>query len=164
MKHALTLTEQTRRVAPLLAERLRTLHPELHPSVDSAQVHMSVHLPVPGRPGHELRADLYEEGATIAYDDGLPPGPAEKILVWGTASDGAILYAVIGAMEEVFANRVVLVREPLSGWVRFLRRQDCDSVLGFVPLEDFRRWPKRRRKRLLRSWTWSGATPPSTPA
>ncbi|HYJ33584.1 MAG TPA: hypothetical protein VE326_10230 [Candidatus Binatia bacterium] len=164
MKHALTLTEQTRRVATLLAARLRALHPELDPSVDSMTVHMSVRLPVPGRPGHELRADLYEEGATIAYDDGVPPGPAEKILVWGAASDGAILGAVIGALEEIFAGRVVLVREPLSGWVRFIRRQDCDSLLGFVPSEEFRRWPGRRRERLLGSWTWSGATPPSTPA
>lgn len=160
--HAINI-EQPTRIAPLLAQRLRALHPDLNPKVtSSAPNHVSVRLPVPMHPGHDLRTDIYEEGATIAYDDGQPPGPAERMLVWGSASDGAALYAMMGVLEEVFADRFVLVREPVSGWVRFLRRQDCDSLLWFVPVEEFRRWPERRRKRVLGAWVWSGATPPST--
>lgn len=92
-------------------------------------------IPVPGRPNHTL--SLLQRGDTIevAYDDGVPPGPAEAQFIAGPAEEADDVGNAFDFVDDIFAGRVTAVREPLPWWVRLMRR-DCDSLLRFQKTEN----------------------------
>jgi len=107
-------------------------------------------------PEHELAIEVRRSEATVTYNDGLPPGPAERLFIWDDdLGDG--LDSVCEFIAEFVRGGIVLVRERLSRLVRFLRRHDCESVLYFARASDIEQLSRRRRRRIYRVWPWDGA-------
>lgn len=105
-------------------------------------------------PLHVLSVEVGRAEAIVAYSDGFPPGPAEQILTW---RDGPLDEGLRGVRQWIAAlvrGEVVLVRQRLTPFVRFLRRHDCNSVLRFVARAEFESWPRRRQRRIQRAWSW----------
>jgi hypothetical protein len=146
--------------ATVLCDRLRRSHPEW---TGNLQVNKSGNLPIitlllPHCPEHEFSIEVQRTEATVAYSDGLAPGPAEQLFVWGNAPLEECLAAVCEYICSLLRGDIILVREQISGVVQFLRRHDCDSLLWFVPSDDFKRWSRRRRRRVQRAWSWDGTS------
>jgi hypothetical protein len=110
----------------------------------------------PHWPEHRMTIEICRREATVAYSDGLPPGPAEALFIWGDAPTSQGIKAICSHVDALVDGRLVLVRERLSRVVQFLRRHDCDSLLDFVPKAELNRWSRRRRHRILSAWSWSG--------
>ena len=147
-----------RETASLLCDRLAKSHPEW---INNLRVDESAELPVvvlslPHCPGHELSIEVQRTEATVAYSDGLPPGPAERLFVCATDTAEEGLDAVCEWIASLVRGEIILVRERLSRLVRFIRRQDCESLLWFVDGDEFKHWSLRRRRRVLRAWSWDG--------
>jgi len=108
---------------------------------------------------HKLSVAISRTEATVSYSDGIPPGPAEAVFVWGYAPLGKGLDLVCEHIAALVQGTVILVRERLPRGVQFVRRHDCDSLLWFVPIDDYKGWSARRRRRVLRVWSWDKAQP-----
>jgi hypothetical protein len=122
---------------------------------------------VPPRwPGHSLYlGDLDSTSATVCYYDGRPPDPAEAHFDWSNPDNtSSAIDALCDYAESVIQGRTILVRDGLSRFSQFLRRDDCDSLLRFVERESFERWSDRKRSRVLRAWSWTEVLVPPEPA
>jgi hypothetical protein len=140
----------------LLRQRLLRRCPEWNGGirVENSGEAPIVALEVPGHPGHRLSVAISGREATIAYDDGRPPGPAEKLLLWGSDPPADGVDAICGFVEALIRGEVALVRERVSGLIRILRGDKAESILRFVPAAELARWSARRRRRILRAWAW----------
>lgn len=141
----------------LLRERIaRERHDwDRHIRIEDAEGIETVALDVPGHPGHRLSVVISKTEAMVAYSDGLPPGPAEKLLVWGNADVSDGVEAVAGFLGRLFRGDVVLVRERASHFTRILRGDEVDSLLRFESASEITGWPARRRGKIVRAWAWS---------
>jgi hypothetical protein len=145
--------------ARLLQERLLESHQEWS---ENLFVDLSGNLPIltlvlPHCRKHELSIEICRTEATVAYSDGIPPGPAEAVFVWGDDPLGKGLDAVFEHIAALVQGKVILVRERLPRVVQFVRGHDCDSLLWFVPIDEFKGWSSRRQRRVLRIWSWDEA-------
>lgn len=125
-------------------------------------VDLSGNLPIltlvlPHCPGHELSVEICRTEATVAFSDGLPPGPAEAVFVWGDDPLAKGVGAVREHIDALVQGKVILVRERIPRVVQIIKRHDCDSLLWFVQIDDFKGWSARRRRRALRVWSWNEA-------
>lgn len=144
--------------AERLRERLESQHPGWRGRlrVDTDGAVQTVALDVPSHSGHRLAVEISPSEARVSYHDGLPPGPAEKQFIWANdpLSDG--IEAVCRFVEDLTHGHVVLVRRRLSRLIRFLRMDEAESLLSFVPAAELAIWSSRRRGAIVKSWTWDG--------
>lgn len=141
----------------LLRERLLKKYPEWTDLRFASSGDVPIlRLSLPHREDHELSVEVGRTEATVAYSDGLPPGPAEQLFIWNDDQLEEGLDAVCEHIAGLVRGEVLLVREQLSRFTQFVRRHDCDSLLWFVATEDFERWSRRRRRRVQRVWSWDG--------
>ena len=155
----MTMEDADLEAATVVHEALLRSYPEW---TDKLRFDRSGDLPMltlvsPHCPPHELSVEVCRTQATIAYSDGLPPGPAERLFIWNDAPLDEGLDAVRESVAALVQGKIILVRERLSPFIRLLRRRDCDSLLWFVANRDFERWSRRRRRRVQRAWSWDGA-------
>jgi hypothetical protein len=142
--------------ARLLVDRLGREHPEWcrRLRVEEAVGEQVVKGDVPGRAGHELSVVLSDAEATVAYRDGLPPGPAEKLFIWGDAPASEGIEAVVRFVDDLIRGETVLVRERIPALARLLRRDGAESLLRFVTVAELADWPPRKRRAVDRVWAW----------
>jgi len=107
----------------------------------------------PTRAGH--RVDVIQRANTfeVAYSDGLPPGPAERLFVFGGSGQRReAVEALVAFLEGLFAGRVVVYRERLNAVAKLLRRRDCDDLLWFAAPEEI---TPRKRRGITALYDWS---------
>jgi hypothetical protein len=89
----------------------------------------------------------------VDYDDGEPPGAAEKCFFFETSDDDENVEAIMGFVEEIVSERILIVRERLSRIWRWVHGHDCDSLLRFKDRSD----PiLSTRRRLKSTYSWRG--------
>ena len=91
---------------------------------------VQLELPVPSRDAHRIRVLQRGNTIEIAYDDGLPPGPAEAQFVFKPGEEAGAIGEAFDFVDELRDGRVLAVREPLAWWVRLLAR-NSDTALRF---------------------------------
>jgi len=87
-------------------------------------------IPMPGQDSHRIRVLQRGNTIEIAYDDGLPPGPAEAQYVFKPGEEAGAIGEAFDFVDEILVGRVLAVREPLAWWVRLLVR-GSDTALRF---------------------------------
>jgi len=137
-----------------------------HVCRDDSKPWCRVSLVPPRWPRHALYlGDLDSASATVCYDDGSPPGPAEAHFDWSNPDNtSSAIDVMCDYAEDVIHGRTILVRKRLSRLSQFFRRHDCDSLLRFVERESFERWSDRIRRSILRAWSWTEVLVPPEPA
>lgn len=85
----------------------------------------------PNHPGHRLSVVMRGNSAEVRYDDGEPPGPAEKLFVDMDREPVAVADAAIAFIHDLMNNRILVVRERLGVITRFIRRDRAQSVPSF---------------------------------
>jgi hypothetical protein len=68
----------------------------------------------PRYPTHRLYVAALGDSVEVRYDDGEPPGPAERMLVHLDRNPAAVAEAVVAFVRDVMSGRVVVVRERLG--------------------------------------------------
>jgi hypothetical protein len=105
----------------------------------------------PAHPTHRLYVVARGNSVEVRYDDAEPPGPAEKLFVDLDQQPAQVAEAVVGFVGDIISGRVVVVREQLPRFVRWIRH-DCDSTSSFRGADEVK--PSRRAKVVaLYSWT-----------
>jgi hypothetical protein len=90
----------------------------------------------PEHPTHRLYVvTRHGTSVEVRYDDGVPPGPAEDHFVELDEDPAEVAEAVVELLQDIIAGRVIVVRERIPRWVRWLRGNDCDSLLSFESAE-----------------------------
>lgn len=87
---------------------------------------------------HRLSVVTRGNSVEVRYDDAEPPGPAEKLFVHLDQHPAEVAEAVVGFVRDVMSCRVVVVRERLPRFVRWLRR-DCVSIASFRTVDELER-------------------------
>jgi hypothetical protein len=106
----------------------------------------------PGHPTHRLY--VVTRGANsveVRYDDAVPPGPAEKLFVQLDENPAGVAEAVVEFARDIITGRVIVVRERIPRWIRWLRGRDCDSVLSFQSVEKLGR---SRTAKIVAAYSW----------
>jgi hypothetical protein len=89
----------------------------------------------PGHPTHRLYVAALGDSVEIRYDDGEPPGPAERMLVRLDRDPAAVAEGVVAFVRDLTSGRVVVARERLDWFGRLIRR-DCKSLVWFREASD----------------------------
>ena len=105
----------------------------------------------PAHPAHRLSLVIQGNSVEIRYDDGNPPGPAEKLFVELDKHSVEVAEAVVAYLQDVISGRVVVVRKRLSRWIRWLRK-DCDSMARF---ESLKKLPTIRACEVVAVHSWT---------
>jgi len=106
------------------------LGPEDHADAAPGSVQLSV--PVPASAQHRLLIRQLGNTIEVAYDDARPPGPAEKLFVHFDEAPREVARAVVGFLKDLVSENIVVVREPIGPFVRFLRRDDAVGFARFL--------------------------------
>ena len=106
----------------------------------------------PGYPSHRLQVDTRGDSVEVRYDDGEPPGPAEKLWVGLDKEPAAVAAEVIGFLRELMSGRVVVVRERLGPVSSRLRSDRCKSLAWFRGVDELRRG---RHSKALAIYRWT---------
>ena len=96
----------------------------------------------PKCPTHRLYVATRGNSVEVRYDDGKPPGPAEQTFIDLDQSAPAVAEAVVAFVRDVMSGRVVVVRERLGMFARWIR-PGCESLAWFrkaTELEGRRSW------------------------
>jgi hypothetical protein len=108
----------------------------------------------PAHPAHRLYVVARGNSVEVRYDDAEPPGPAEKLFVDLDQQPAEVAEAVVGFVRDIISGRVVVVRERLPRFVRWIRH-DCDSTASFRGADELE--PSRPGKVIaLYSWRTMG--------
>ena len=101
---------------------------------------------------HEIKVWQRGEAFEVAYNDALPPGPAEKDFYWRTDKEAAqAVDDVVSFLADVFAGRIVVWRERLGSFAQWSRGGECESLPWFS--EPGKEDP-RTRKSCLVAYSW----------
>ena len=92
----------------------------------------------PAYHNHELSVVTRGNSVEVRYDNGEPPGPAETLFVDLDKDPEGVAQDVNKFVGDVITGRVVVVREPLGIFSRWLRR-DRRSLARFQSAEDVQR-------------------------
>lgn len=92
----------------------------------------------PVHPTHRLSVVTRGNSVEVRYDDAEPPGPAEKLFVHLDKQPMEVAEAVVGFVRDVMSGRVVVVRERLPRFGRWLRG-DCVSMASFRTVDELER-------------------------
>lgn len=131
--------------------------PQDDPQAAPGSIQLTV-LP-PAHPGHTLRVLLRGNTVEVVYDDARPPGPAEQVFAFNRPHVRDAARAVVAFVQEVIAERVVVVREPL-GWVtRLLRGRQLKDVPWFRRREEVQAAAANRYP-VVYSWRGTYSRPP----
>ena len=120
------------------------------PERDPYTERMWLHISVPGRQTHTLSFMIGGNEIEVHYADGEPPGAAERLFVFQDAQRAEAIESVADFVSKVVQEHVAMARERLPRLIRFIRRDDCDSLLRFMPPEEATQ--KRKRMRAIYSW------------
>jgi len=74
----------------------------------------------PAHPTHRLYVVARGNSVEVRYDDAEPPGPAEKLFVDLDQQPAQVAEAVVGFVGDIISGRVVVVRERLPRFVRWI--------------------------------------------
>jgi len=105
----------------------------------------------PAHPTHRLYVAARGNSVEVRYDDAEPPGPAEKLFVDLDQQPPEVAAAVVGFVRDIISGRIVVVRERLPRFVRWIRR-DCDSTASFRGADELK---SRRRAKVIASYSWT---------
>ncbi len=153
-----TLNPKAQLLAQAMLERFadwgrwaRPYGPEDDPAADPESV--SFEVPSPTHHSHSLRILLRGNSVEVHYDDGSPPGAAEKLFVFETGEEGSAFAAVVAFVADVVDERVVVGRERLSRLTQLLRGRDCADLPRFFHREEL---SGRVRRKLTSVVSWRG--------
>ena len=107
----------------------------------------------PAHPSHRLQVVTRGNSVEVRYDDGEPPGPAEKLWVDLNRGPAAVADEVIRFLRELMSGRMVVVRERLGPVSSRLRGDGCKSLAWFRHLDELSR---ASRSDLLAIHSWTG--------
>jgi hypothetical protein len=135
------------RIFPEWADRLEC------PGMGDAIGDCSFCIVPPEHPAHRLYVVTRHGSAVeVRYDDGVPPGPAEAYFVQLDEDPAEVAEAVGEFVQDIIAGRVIVVRERIPFWVRWLRRNDCDSLVSFQSGENVSR---SRPGKVVATYSWT---------
>lgn len=123
---------------------------DVHREASPGSIQFSI--PVPASPRHRLRIYQLGNSVEVAYDDGHPSGPAEKLFVSFDEKPKEVAQAMVRFLRALVTEEVVVVREPLGPVTRFLRRDACDDLPRFIATSDL---AQRGGPRSVISWSGS---------
>lgn len=113
-------------LVPAWEEQLRNREP----GSDADEVCLS--LPIPDNPPHRLDLRVMATEVEIAWDDGQPPGPAEKLFIFDASERAEAHRVVADLVADLRAGEVLVVRQRLG---RF-PGPEGGSVPSFVRAEE----------------------------
>jgi len=115
-------------------------------------------VPIPVYQDHTLRILLRGNSVEIAYDDARPPGPAEKLFIFEPPELRPAARAIADFLQQLLAEEIVVVREPLGFLGRLLRR-DCTDLAWFRGAQELAATSARRYTKVY-SWRGTKSWPP----
>ena len=122
------IVEEARRRAHPWAGEFQEYSSRRDPEAEQGSVCYAIS--IPNRPRHTL--SILQRGNTVevAYDDGLPPGPAEAQFVFGEGEEVGAIGEAFDFVDAILAGHIDVIREPSAWWIRLLFRGH-DSLLRF---------------------------------
>lgn len=144
-------------LAALLVELVPAWEEDLRrrePGPDGVEVFLS--LPVPDHPPHRLDLRVMATEVEIAWNDGEPAGPAEKLFIFGESERAEAHRVVADLVAELIRGELLVVRQRT---VRLLRPEGA-SLPSFVRPEELGRIDPRR---IAAVHTWEARPARATP-
>ena len=105
----------------------------------------------PAHPTHRLYVVARGNSVEVRYADAKPPGPAEKLFVDLDQNPREVAEAVAGFVRDIISGRVVVVRERLPRFARWIRH-DCDSSVSFRGAGELK---SSRRAKVIALYSWT---------
>lgn len=91
----------------------------------------SCYMVPPTHPTHRLYIVTRYNAVEVRYDDGEPPGPAERLFADLDEDPAGVAAGVVEFVRDIIVGNVVVVRERIGRIATLLRTDHCGSLARF---------------------------------